>query len=39
MNSFDSFDYNTTLIPSPCYVVEESLLRKNIKSINKVENI
>lgn len=39
MNSFDSFDYNTTLIPSPCYVVEESLLRKNLSLIQRISRL
>ena len=36
MNSFDKFDYNTSEIPSPCYVVEEELLHKNLQLIKSV---
>ena len=36
MNSFDKFDYNTAEIPSPCYVVEEELLHKNLQLIKSV---
>ena len=36
MNSFNKFDYNTTEIPSPCYVVEEELLHRNLKLIKSV---
>ena len=36
MNSFTSFDYSTSAIPSPCYVVEESLLRNNLELISHV---
>ena len=36
MNSFDKFDYNTNEIPSPCYVVEEELLHKNLQLIKSV---
>lgn len=36
MNSFDKFDYNTSEIPSPCYVVEEELLHRNLQLIKSV---
>ena len=36
MNSFDKYDYNTPEIPSPCYVVEEELLHKNLQLIKSV---
>ncbi len=36
MNSFDKFDYNVSGIPSPCYVVEEELLHKNLQLIKSV---
>ena len=36
MNSFDKFDYNVSEIPSPCYVVEEELLHKNLQLIKSV---
>lgn len=36
MNSFETFDYLTTDIPSPCYVIEEYLLRKNLNLIDKI---
>ena len=36
MNSFDKYDYNTPKIPSPCYVVEEKLLHKNLQLIKSV---
>lgn len=36
MNSFDKFDYNTSNIPSPCYVVEEELLHRNLQLIKSV---
>ena len=36
MNSFDKFYYNTNEIPSPCYVVEEELLHKNLQLIKSV---
>ena len=36
MNSFDKFDYNTSDIPSPCYVVEEELLHQNLQLIKSV---
>ena len=36
MNSFDKFDYNTSNIPSPCYVVEEKLLHRNLQLIKSV---
>ena len=36
MNSFNKFDYNTTEIPSPCYVVEEELLHRNLQLIKSV---
>ena len=36
MNSFTSFNYLTPEIPSPCYVVEESLLRSNLQLIQSV---
>ena len=36
MNSFDKYDYNTPKIPSPCYVVEEELLHKNLQLIKSV---
>lgn len=36
MNSFETFDYLTTDIPSPCYVIEECLLRKNLSLIDKI---
>ena len=36
MNSFDKFNYNTPEIPSPCYVVEEELLHKNLQLIKSV---
>ena len=36
MNSFNKFDYNTAEIPSPCYVVEEELLHKNLQLIKSI---
>ena len=36
MNSFDKYNYNTPKIPSPCYVVEEELLHKNLQLIKSV---
>lgn len=36
MNSFDTFNYQTQEIPSPCYVVEEELLHKNMQLIKSV---
>ena len=36
MNSFDKFDYKTSEIPSPCYVVEEELLHRNLQLIKSV---
>ena len=36
MNSFDKFDYNVSEIPSPCYVIEEELLHKNLQLIKSV---
>ena len=36
MNKFDKFDYNTPLIPSPCYVVEEELLHRNLQLVKSV---
>ena len=36
MNSFNKFDYKTTEIPSPCYVIEEELLHKNLQLIKSV---
>ena len=36
MNSFDKFNYNIPEIPSPCYVVEEELLHKNLQLIKSV---
>ena len=36
MNSFNKFDYKTTEIPSPCYVVEEELLHRNLQLIKSV---
>lgn len=36
MNSFGDFDYNLSDIPSPCYVVEEELLRRNLRLIKSV---
>ncbi len=36
MNKFDSFEYNIPEIISPAYVVEESLLRKNLETIREV---
>lgn len=35
MNTFTSFDY--TQIPSPCYVMEETLLRRNLALIKSVK--
>ena len=35
MNTFTSFDY--TQIPSPCYVMEETLLRRNLTLIKSVK--
>ena len=35
MNTFTSFDY--TQIPSPCYVMEETLLRQNLALIKSVK--
>ena len=35
MNSFEGLDY--THVPSPCYLVEESLLRKNLELIKSVK--
>ncbi len=31
-----SFDYNSPEIPSPCYVLEEPLLERNLKLLNRV---
>lgn len=36
MNSFKKYDYNLKDIPSPCYVVEEELLRKNLSLIRNI---
>lgn len=36
MNSFKGYDYNLHEIPSPCYVVEEKLLRRNLGLIREV---
>lgn len=36
MNKFDSYNYVTENIPSPCYLVEEELLTKNLELIKKV---
>lgn len=36
MNKFDKYDYETEKIPSPCYLVEEELLRKNMELIRHV---
>lgn len=36
MNSFAPFDYNTPQIPSPCYVVEESLVLNNMHLIQSI---
>ena len=36
MNYFDKFDYNVSEIPSPCYVIEEELLHKNLQLIKSV---
>lgn len=38
MNSFEKYDYNTPEIPSPCYVVEEELMRKNLELIKSVRD-
>lgn len=36
MNSLKKYDYNLKDIPSPCYVVEEELLRKNLSLIRNI---
>lgn len=36
MNSFTGYDYETKAIPSPCYVVEEELLHRNLQLISSV---
>ena len=36
MNSFNKFNYNLPEIPSPCYVIEEELLHKNLQLIKSV---
>lgn len=36
MNTFDKYDYQTPSIPSPCYVVEEELLHRNLQLIKSV---
>ncbi len=36
MNSFDKFNYNIPEIPSPCYVIEEELLHRNLQLIKSV---
>ncbi|MBO8439595.1 MAG: carboxynorspermidine decarboxylase [bacterium] len=36
MNSFTGFDYSTEAVPSPCYLLEESLLRRNLELIRSV---
>lgn len=36
MNSFLKYDYQTPEIPSPCYVVEEELLHKNLELVSSV---
>jgi carboxynorspermidine decarboxylase len=37
MNSFLNFDYDTDAVPSPCYLLEETLLRKNLELIKSVK--
>lgn len=36
MNSFTGYNYETKAIPSPCYVVEEELLRRNLQLISSI---
>ena len=36
MNSFAQYNYNTNDIPSPCYVVEEELLHRNLQLVKSV---
>lgn len=36
MNSFNKYNYNLPEIPSPCYVVEEELLHRNLQLIKSV---
>ncbi len=36
MNTFTQYDYNTSDIPSPCYVVEEELLHRNLQLVKSV---
>lgn len=36
MNSFTQYNYNTSDIPSPCYVVEEELLHRNLQLVKSV---
>ena len=36
MNSFTHYNYNTSDIPSPCYVVEEELLHRNLQLVKSV---
>ena len=36
MNSFTQYNYQTSEIPSPCYVVEEELLHRNLQLIKSV---
>ncbi len=38
MNNFNEFDYNINKIPSPCFLMEESLLRKNLELIKSVKD-
>ncbi len=37
MNSFTDFDYSPAAVPSPCYLLEESLLRRNLELIRSVK--
>ncbi len=36
MNSFSQYNYNSSDIPSPCYVVEEELLHRNLQLVKSV---
>ena len=36
MNSFTQYNYQTSEIPSPCYVVEEELLHRNLQLVKSV---
>ncbi len=38
MNQFDNYDYQANTIPSPCYIIEEELLRKNLSLIKNVKD-